>query len=344
MKGSWLFSNDVDRKRMLELDQRLRPIRRLVFAILTTSLVACAPWLGWWTVLPVIVAAFVFRVAERFIDGAERPEYGLFAAWALSEVIIAASVVISGGPTLPTMSWLAIPLLTVGARFSERGIYIGTAFTAILMLGIAVSDSAAVLDSPPIFIAPLTLLLVVALFQTVLMRSEEKYRSAAVIDPLTGLLNRAALSSRISELEQQAAISRQPVAVLVGDLDHFKLINDTYGHAAGDDVLRDVAYQMRATVRAYDTVYRLGGEEFLVLLAGADINMAQARAEAIRAAIAAATPGGHHITLSLGVAASCQGQAFEYNTLFAEADAALYQAKQSGRNRVCVASRELIAA
>ncbi len=93
------------------------------------------------------------------------------------------------------------------------------------------------------------------------MRSDVDHRSEAVIDPLTSMLNRNALASRVAELTQQARISRQPVAMIVADLDSFKAINDEHGHAVGDAVLRDVAYRIRAELRAYDLAYRLGGED-----------------------------------------------------------------------------------
>jgi diguanylate cyclase (GGDEF)-like protein len=277
-----------------------------------------------------------FRIAEVRLDRMERPEYALFAAWTVSEVILGLSAALSGGPTIPTMSWFAIPLLTLGARFSERGIIAGTAITIALLLAVAFGvDAGAVVANPPLVIAPITLLLCVSLFQTVLMRSEVRYRAAAVVDPLTSLLNRGALALRVAELEHQAAVTRQPVALIVGDLDHFKLINDTYGHDSGDNVLQDVAYQMRKVMRAFDLIYRLGGEEFLILLPGMELDEALRRAEDVRAAIAAAPRGGRAITMSLGVAATAPGEPFSYKAVFGAADAALYEAKHAGRNRVC---------
>jgi len=307
-----------------------------VFVLISVALLACGPWLGWWTLAPVLVSAVLFRLAETNYDSLRQPENALVAAWIASEVIMALSVALSGGPTIPTMSWFAIPLLTVGARFSERGIVAGTAIAVVLLLAVAFGvDAGVVVDNPPLVIAPITLLLCVSMFQTVLMRSEVHYRTAAVIDPLTGLLNRAALATRVAELEQQALLTRQPVGVITADLDHFKRINDTFGHAAGDIVLKDVAYELRKAMRAYDLIYRTGGEEFLILLPGADVEQAAARAEDVRLAIASVPHGGHDVTLSLGVAASSGDEPFVFRTVFAAADSALYEAKQAGRNRVC---------
>ena len=120
------------------------------------------------------------------------------------------------------------------------------------------------------------------------------------------------------------------------DLDRFKLVNDTRGHATGDTVLREVAYRLRKELRAYDLVYRIGGEEFVVLLLGATPAATSATAEMLRAAVAAEPIVGLDLTVSIGVAASARGTAFDWDEVFARADAALYRAKADGRDRVAV--------
>jgi diguanylate cyclase (GGDEF)-like protein len=335
-RASWLFPDGVDRERMLEMDKYLQPVRRAVFGVLGISLVACGPWLGWWTLLPLAMAVIAFRIADKRMESARYPEYALLVSWITSELIMAASVALSGGPHVATMSWLAIPLLTLGARFSQRGIYVGSALSVVLVLAVGFGvDAGAVIDDPTVVVAPVALMVSVAMFQTVLMRSDVKHRAEAIIDPLTGLLNRKALALRAEELEQQSRITRQPVGLIVGDIDHFKRINDSHGHAAGDAVLTDVAYNLRKALRAFDLVYRAGGEEFLVLLPGADLERAAELAEALRRAVAEAPQGGHEVTMSFGAAASLLDEPFEYQAVFAAADAALYEAKHSGRNRVC---------
>jgi len=251
---------------------------------------------------------------------------------------MAASIALSGGPEVATMSWLAIPVLTLGSRFSHRGIAVGVGFTLVLMCAVAFGvDAQAVIDSPPRLLAPAALVICVAMFQTVLMRSDVKYRAQAVIDPLTGMLNRKALDGRGAELEQQSLITGQTIGMIVADIDHFKTVNDSHGHAVGDAVLKDVAYEMRKQLRAFDLFYRIGGEEFLVLLPGADLDRAAALAEQLRTAIAAEPRGGQLVTLSFGVAASSAGAPFSYEDVFCEADARLYEAKRGGRDRVCPA-------
>jgi diguanylate cyclase (GGDEF)-like protein len=335
-KGSWLFPGGVDRERMLDMDRQLRTVRRAVFGILAIALVASGPQLGWWTLIPVVLAVVVFRIGDARIPKAKRPEYLLLASWVGSQVIMAASVALSGGPHVPTMAWFAIPLLTLGARFSERGIIVGSALTIVLLLAVAFGvDAQAVIDNPPLVIAPVALMISVAMFQTVLMHSDVKHRAEAVIDPLTGMLNRNALGQRVDELAQQSLITRQPIGLIVGDIDHFKHINDSHGHAVGDAVLKDVAYHLRKTLRAFDLSYRTGGEEFLVLLPGADLEATANLAEILRAAVASERHDGHRITMSFGASASSAEDGFDYEAVFAEADAALYQAKHGGRNRVC---------
>jgi diguanylate cyclase (GGDEF)-like protein len=334
-KGSWLFPDGLDRERMLDMDRQLQTVRRAVFGVLAIALVASGPQLGWWTLAPLLLAAVVFRIGEVRLPHLERPEYALMAGWAASQVIIATSVALSGGPHVPTMAWFAIPLLTLGARFSERGIIVGCTLTIVLLLAVAFGvDARAVIDNPPLVIAPVALMISVAMFQTVLMRSDLKHRAEAVIDPLTGMLNRKALVQRVDELAQQSQVTRQPIGLIVGDIDHFKQVNDSHGHAVGDAVLTDVAYHLRKTLRAFDLSYRTGGEEFLVLLPGADLQGATDIAEVLRSAVANGLHTGHRVTMSFGAAASSGEQGFDYESVFAEADAALYRAKHSGRNRV----------
>ena len=208
----------------------------------------------------------------------------------------------------------------------------------VLVLAVAFGvDPAAVKAEPDIVIAPFALVLCVAILTIPLMDSDIQHRTDAVIDQLTGLLNRKALSTRVPELAQQSQITGEPVGVLVGDLDHFKSVNDTHGHPTGDAVLKDVTYTLRKQLRAFDLAYRLGGEEFLILLPGSDREQSAELAERLREAVSGEPAGGLFVTMSLGVAASARGETFDYESVFAEADAALYQAKQGGRDQVRVA-------
>jgi len=339
---SWLLPRGVDRERLLDMDRRLQPIRRKTFVVLAVGLVGGGPWLGWWTIAPLLSAVAVFWVAERLSGRSAHPEFAIFGAWAMSQGIIATSVALTGSLRDVTVCWLAIPVMTLSARFSVRGIVAGVGLTVALMAVVLLSaDPSAVVRQPPILFAPVLLVVASAMLSTALMRSDIEHRGEALIDALTGMLNRNALARRTEELRQQSEISGDPVGVIVADIDHFKRVNDSHGHAAGDAVLKDVAYILRKHFRAFESAYRLGGEEFLILLPGADLPHTFEQAERLRHAVAAQSVGdGQRVTISLGVAASRRSSVFDYPTVLSEADSALYDAKGAGRNQVCACSRQ----
>src|SRR4051794_37857070 len=98
MAGSWLMDDPLDRERMLDMDRRIAPVRRRTFGVLGAALLLCGPWLGWWTIAPLLGAVVLFAIADRATKRMARPELGLFAAWAGAEAIVAVSVAISSGP------------------------------------------------------------------------------------------------------------------------------------------------------------------------------------------------------------------------------------------------------
>jgi diguanylate cyclase (GGDEF)-like protein len=330
------MKDGMDRERLLDIDSYLQPTRRIVFGLLGLSLLGMGPWLGWWTILPLLIAVVLYRVADTKMAGAARPELAIFIAWCTSEVVMASSVQLSGGISVPTVCWVALPVVTLSYRFPLRGVIAGVGFAALLILGLAALDLRAVIDYPPVLVAPMALLLGTATFSIALLNADQKVRREAVIDPLTGLLNRHALASRTAELTQQSAIAGQSIGVVLADLDHFKAVNDNFGHTAGDAVLTDFAYLLRKNLRAFDMAYRIGGEEFLVLLPGASLDEADSVAQKLRATVEASMIGGHQITTSIGVSVSAPTEKFDFERVFAVADAALYDAKHAGRNRVCV--------
>ncbi len=283
----------------------------------------------------------VFQLAEGRAPRAKRPEHILFAAWTCSMLAIAGAVALTGGAEVPTLSWLAIPIVTLSARFSTRGVSLGVGVAMVLLFAVAFgTDAGAVVDDPVLVLAPAALIAATAILSTALMQSDLHFRSENVIDPLTGMLNRKALTTRVAELQQQSEVSGEPIGLVVGDLDRFKEVNDSCGHVKGDAVLKDVAYEIRKELRAFDLAYRLGGEEFLVIVPGSDVDQATALAERLRELLASGTFGGdQHVTMSFGVSASTGATRFEYDLVFAEADAALFEAKRLGRDRVCSAAR-----
>lgn len=177
-----------------------------------------------------------------------------------------------------------------------------------------------------------------------LVRAREILREQARKDSLTQLCTRATvlelLMHELDRSQRDSADRDAPVSVVLADLDHFKHINDTYGHLAGDAVLRETAHRMRDAIRPYDSIGRYGGEEFLLVLSNCDTIGAAAIAERLLQAVrkdtivlAEATVS---VTLSAGVATS--GVIQDPEALVGAADAALYRAKRGGRNRVEVAT------
>ena len=152
-------------------------------------------------------------------------------------------------------------------------------------------------------------------------------------DALTGVLDRGRLETDGRHRIEAAASVARSISLLLIDIDHFKTFNDRFGHAAGDQVLKRIAGDIMATVRATDHVFRFGGEEFVVICDGLASEPALALGERIRRVIASSGEERERVTVSIGIA-TCAGEALDYDALFLIADKRLYQAKAAGRNCV----------
>jgi diguanylate cyclase (GGDEF)-like protein len=198
-------------------------------------------------------------------------------------------------------------------------------------------EPTATLNYPPVLIMPMAVVVCAGVLSTALMHSDQQHRDEAIIDPLTSMLNRKALSNRVGELRAQANVSGAPIGLVLVDIDHFKGINDTYGHSMGDAVLRDIAYTLRKNLRAFELAYRIGGEEFLLVLPGADIDRTRSIAEEARARVEESDYiKDEKVTVSAGISASSRGEPFDYAVLYQQADECLYEAKKTGRNKSVV--------
>jgi two-component system, cell cycle response regulator len=174
--------------------------------------------------------------------------------------------------------------------------------------------------------------------QEELVSARESMRHAATHDNLTGLMNRGEIVAMLQRELERARREHTQLSVILGDIDHFKSVNDTHGHLFGDEALREIGRRMRAQLRIYDGVGRYGGEEFLMILPNCDLSNALIRANELREMVAN-TPvicGGveRPITMSMGVAVSNIDGKNNLEALLNQADAGLYAAKDNGRNRI----------
>jgi diguanylate cyclase (GGDEF)-like protein len=188
-------------------------------------------------------------------------------------------------------------------------------------------------------VSRLMLLFIAALLAATIVVRAHQLRRLSAIDRLTGLFNRGYFDERVEAELSRARRGQQPLSLVMLDIDHFKRFNDRFGHAAGDTALRTVASLVRNMVRRHDIVARYGGEEFVVVLPETGAEAAAEKLEAIRAAVAVAAirlpreHGSGSLTISAGVA-TFPADGVTTDDLLDEADARLFRAKESGRNRV----------
>jgi diguanylate cyclase (GGDEF)-like protein len=171
-----------------------------------------------------------------------------------------------------------------------------------------------------------------------ILELQQSLSFAATHDFLTNLLNRSEILAAVEREFSRSGREGKPATVIMADIDHFKRINDSLGHAAGDQVLKEVSRRLKADLRPYDVVGRYGGEEFLIILPGCDLAAGVRRADAVRNLVAKdpiITPfGTTSATISMGVTVTSATRDHSVSELLREADVSLYAAKKNGRNRV----------
>lgn len=206
-------------------------------------------------------------------------------------------------------------------------------------IGAVQANASLVAQIPHLIMLEFLIALLFMAFGTLMLANEfttNELRQLAEIDSLTSIFNRRAFFTLLNKALHQSQRTGMGLAVLVVDLDHFKSINDTYGHQGGDEVLRHFVQTATQCLRQQDVMGRLGGEEFAIFLPGVDAKGAQVVAERLRAAVAsrpaALQQGSHALTISLGLTLCVPGDTPD--TALHRADQAMYQAKERGRNRV----------
>jgi diguanylate cyclase (GGDEF)-like protein len=323
-----------EEERTFDIERRLRVRRVVNTAAVLLAIFASVPWLGWDPVFlcPFIVVALV--ASDRCAHLSSRPELVIFAGFIATLLGAGGVAALSGGVKSPALVSVVIPVYSVTLRFQGRLLITGLVVCVLTAIAVCVAASPApfIANPTPLFFV-LAAMITIGSVAEATQRMEMHHRTQAVIDPLTGLFNRSSLLQRFYECQEQSRITGRSLSIVVCDIDHFKRVNDEYGHGQGDHVLVDVASTMRESLRHGDLAYRLGGEEFVILLPGIGMELAVAAAERLRNAIGASNPAGIPMTMSFGVATWEPGHG-DWAALYEVADAQMYMAKQAGRDRV----------
>jgi diguanylate cyclase (GGDEF)-like protein len=335
---SWLCPTQLDRERVLETSMRIRRPRLVGLLFVTIACALASPWLGWAPTGMALGTIGVGVVANRRALTSRRPEHTVLAMIAINSGLIAAGAAASGGPQSPLLVLNALVVTGSAAYFRQRGVSVASGIAIAGVLGgSAIPHPAHLLDHPSLPILTIAMIASLAVYARVGVLAELDHRRRSIVDPLTGALNRHALANRLAELRTQTAAAGQPICAIACDLDRFKRVNDLYGHGRGDRVLKESVVAMRSVLRGFDSLYRVGGEEFVIVLPRTTLQQGAEVAERVRAAVELARPGGLEITASFGVAAST-------GDVLGQADKALYAAKRRGRNRVVTAGLSYAAA
>jgi diguanylate cyclase (GGDEF)-like protein len=331
--AAWLCPTDVDRRRLLDAGFRVTKARDIGALVMGVSVVFLASSYGWWIMGGLALALVNTQTLDRRVARSTRPELHIALSILLIQSLIAALAAVSGGPRSLALPLLVIPTSFAATRF-RPGVAQAYVFGAIVLL-VAVCllvDAPATVEHPGgLLIASGTVIAVAAVLWAVSGAQIENHQQS-VLDPLTGLLNRSGLESHFADLTAQAAVTNSPISMLICDIDHFKTVNDRHGHGYGDAMLQGVAREMRSQLRPFERIYRIGGEEFMVVLPGTEADDAARVSERLRKIVDDALD----VTISIGVS-TLAGTSAQYGPLYKSADRGLYAAKRAGRNCVMTA-------
>jgi diguanylate cyclase (GGDEF)-like protein len=331
--AAWLCPTDSDRRRLLDASLRVRKAREVGAVVMAVSVVFIASTYGWWMLAGLALALVNTQTLDRRLAKSGRPEFHIALSVLLIQSLVAAFAAASGGPRSLALPLLVIPTAFAATRFraAVARAYVIAAIVLLFTVCLVVDAHATLAHPGGLLIASGTVIAVAAVLSAVSGAEIEK-RKQSVLDPLTGLLNRSGLESHFQELTAQASIMDSPISMLICDIDHFKAVNDSHGHDHGDATLQGVAAQMRSQLRSFERIYRIGGEEFMVVLPGATAADAARISERLRKTVDDALD----VTISIGVS-TLAGTFAQYGPLYKSADRGLYAAKLAGRNRVMTA-------
>jgi diguanylate cyclase (GGDEF)-like protein len=338
----WLCRTEMERARFADMNERVATARRVQGVVISLVILAGVPTYTWKLAVVVALGVLTLGALEKLPEHRFDPPRVSLASIVTLMVLFGVVSLLTGGAVSPYLALLSVPTLMLVARFRLRvavhGLVGSFGIAGAAVAGAALLPDAATAPAWLQLTCYVALMIALAALSLTLLTAEMQSRGDAVVDQLTGLFNRKALANRYAEAAAQARVLGAPVSLVLCDLDHFKQVNDRYGHDRGDVVLREAAYRMRKTLRTFDLVYRIGGEEFLVLLPGEDLGAAATVAERMVADLSAAPLGGLEVTMSAGVSTAPEADA-ELDDLLKRADVALYAAKDAGRNCVRLAER-----
>ncbi len=333
--GNWLVRDDVQRRQLLDLNRALREKAKAAFLLGFALGGVSAIQYGWQILVAPAIMATIYVLVEHHIERFKHPEYALGLGWIGLQTSFLVSGLAANAPMVFAFPLLLVLLIGSSAVFPPRGVVVGVALTVLITITVGVAEAPdLVREAPGILAFYVALVVSIGMLGATIGRSTIEYRDLGIVDQLTGLFNRGALVSRVAELAHRPARQTAAVAVVVADVDRFKAINDSYGHATGDAVLREIGYRVRKNLRAFESAYRIGGEEFVILLDDVDWRHAEQVALRLREAISKEPMAGVRTTVSFGLAATKPGEAFDYDALFKSADSALYAAKRAGGDNV----------
>lgn len=276
-----------------------------------------------------IVLVVLVMVAISIKRGRYRPKLVVFGL--LPPFVVFLSIAYQEQGVVGAL-WTSPAIIAMYFMFPERWAW----FSNLVTLAVLMPQAWQVLE-PDLATRSIAVSVIVSLLSfaslRIIAQQQALLKELAVTDSLTGLLNRSVLGTTLTLELKSAARSERPATLMAIDIDHFKEVNDTLGHATGDKVLRDLATLLQRRLRSSDPIFRIGGEEFLVLLPDCDLEAARVVAEELRSAIESAelVPG-RTVTASFGLAVA--GWEMHWRDWVKRADEQLYKAKQRGRNRI----------